>query len=35
MEPIPTKEFKEKFSDDYERVSKKPIFLLIKAKKIK
>jgi len=34
LEPEPTKEFKEKLPDSYERLLKKPNFLLIRARKI-
>jgi SAM-dependent methyltransferase len=35
LEPEPTKEFKEKVPEAYERLMKRPNFLFIKAKKIK
>ena len=35
LEPVPTKEFKEKFPEIYERVSNRPTFLIIKGQKIK
>jgi hypothetical protein len=35
MEPEPTKEFMEKLPEAYERLLKRPNFLIIKAKKMK